>query len=130
MLYLVARLGCVRCKERNSTIPVLTTPIRIGFGDLLAEWIEVYVIRRTVLIMIALRFPARWIMMIEKVKNCHACKRRRRILNILFPYIPRSSLEYQAWNAYLASGIPYLPVIWDSETGLCKPPTGEHNERD
>lgn len=75
-------------------------PARVGFGDTLADWIH----------------------RLLRITPCAACQRRRRALNILFPYVARDSLEYRAWNAYLSSGLPHLPVIWDSETSLCSPP--------
>ncbi len=101
MIYLVTKLAC-KCaylKHSSIGIPVLRIPAKTGFGDTVADWIH----------------------RILHITPCAACQRRRRILNVLFPYIPRNSIEYRAWNDYLTSGMPHLPVIWDSETGLCKP---------
>lgn len=75
-------------------------PARVGFGDTLADWIH----------------------RLLRITPCAACQRRRRLLNILFPYVARTSLEYRAWNAYLASGLDRLPCVWDSETGAVTRP--------
>ena len=97
MRHLITKSKCA-CAYRSFTnkgIKRLKIPSRIGYGDTLADWIH----------------------KVLKIKPCAACQKRRRILNILFPYVPRDSLQYRAWNDYLKSGLGTLPVIWDSDTG-------------
>ena len=86
---------CSARKFRRRGITVIRIPRRVGFGDTVADWIH----------------------RLLRITPCAACQRRRSILNLLFPYISRDSLEYRAWNAYLASGLDRLPCVWDSETG-------------
>jgi len=97
MKYIVIRSRC-SCAARTVRLrgqSVIHIPLHTGFGDALADWIH----------------------RLLRITPCAACQRRRRILNLLFPYISRDSLEYRAWNAYLASGLDRLPCVWDSETG-------------
>ena len=103
MLYILTKTKRCACSTRKYSkrgLVPLHIPARLGFGDTVADWIH----------------------RLLRLTPCAACQRRRRLLNILFPYVARTSLEYRAWNAYLSSGLPHLPVIWDSETGLCSPP--------
>ena len=97
MRYAITRSNCscaTRKYTRGTDISRLKIPLQIGFGDTLSDWIH----------------------KVFRVVPCAACQRRRRILNMFFPYIRRDSLEYRAWNAYLASGLDRLPCVWDSET--------------
>lgn len=91
---------CSARKFRRRGITVIRIPRRVGFGDTVADWIHRFL----------------------HITPCAACQRRRRLLNILFPYVARTSLEYRAWNAYLASGLDRLPCVWDSETGAVTRP--------
>jgi hypothetical protein len=97
MMYVLTKTKCSCCvhKYTKTGAKRLFIPAKVGFGDTLADWIH----------------------KVLKIKPCAACQKRRRILNILFPYIPRDSLQYRAWNDYLKSGLGTLPVIWDSDTG-------------
>lgn len=98
MRYVITKSNCscaTRKYTRGTDISRLKIPLQIGFGDTVADWIH----------------------KVFRITPCAACQRRRRVLNLLWPYIPRDSLEYRAWNAYLASGLDRLPCVWDSETG-------------
>ncbi|HRU10237.1 MAG TPA: hypothetical protein P5144_12755 [Thermoanaerobaculia bacterium] len=119
MKYLLTR-SCRPCLARRRVlrgVATLVIPARVGFGDAVADWIHTVAQRRLVLAMCRLRFPAPWVYAVQLMKPCAACQRRRSILNRLFPYIPCAFLEWRAWNAYLASGLDQLPVVWDSDTG-------------
>lgn len=97
MKYVVtrAKCKCVARKYRRFGYLTLHLPEKIGFGDTVAEFIHHFL----------------------KIVPCAACQRRRRFLNIVFPYVSRESLEYRAWNDYLASDFTSLPCVWDEETG-------------
>jgi Mu-like prophage protein gpG len=110
---------------------VLRIPRRVGLGDTVADWIHrampalfpgrsAALICRAVFLVLGNAAALKAHSLLRGVP-CAACQRRRRILNTLFPYIRRDSLEYRAWNAYLASGQKSLPCLWDSETGQITP---------
>lgn len=104
MKYIVIKSRC-HCAARTVRLrgqSMIRIPLHTGFGDALADWIH----------------------RLLRITPCAACQRRRRILNLLFPYIRRDSLEYRAWNAYLASGLDRLPCVWDSETDTVSPVDG------
>lgn len=122
MQYLLTNSRCPTCRRSAlRDIPLLSLPPRIGFGDTVSDWIHLTIQRHLVRAMCFLRCPFSWIYAVRFFKPCVSCQRRRRLLNILFPYLPRTSLQYRAWNAYLASGLSHLPVIWDSSTDTITP---------
>lgn len=90
-----AKCSCETRKYIKQGFVRLVIPAQIGFGDTVADWIHRFL----------------------NIKPCAACQKRRRILNIMFPYVRRDSLQYRAWNDYLKSEKTHLPVVWDSETG-------------
>jgi len=98
VLYILTKTKRCACSTRKYSkrgLAPLHIPARLGFGDTVADWIH----------------------RLLRLTPCAACQKRRRILNMLFPYVRRDSLQYRAWNDYLKSEKTHLPVVWDSETG-------------
>lgn len=95
MKHIVIQKGCPCLCHSQTHHLMIYIPAQIGFGDTVADWIHRFL----------------------NIKPCAACQKRRRILNMLFPYVRRDSLQYRAWNDYLKCEKTHLPVIWDSETG-------------